>query len=205
MSIRDLEVAKVLLSIKPDLVRSEEAVTELVMRDIIDFNTGMKLTEKIRSRSTETEDVPEGETDDEKMARLRAMKKDSDSGDSETGKKCGSKKVSSESEEIKKEYDEKVGTADTDQDAPVSSIQFPNVNQEVVIRAVLELSSADEKEDFDRLLDKLNTNFQSAYKRRRADIIRVVSKVVEINNSDVDLSKKIMDELKNEQMIFIKK
>ncbi|MFW6377560.1 MAG: hypothetical protein ACOCZ5_02835 [bacterium] len=149
MSIKNMEVAKIVLGIAPNLVKSEESVNQLVMKDVIDFDTGMRLTENIRSNESE-------------------------------------------------DYTPK--TMDK-----VSNVQFPSVDEGVIAKMVLELSSKDEKEAFEKKIDELNLMFQSAYKKRKKEIERVISTVVEINDSDKGEAVKLNNIIRNEQMILIKK
>ena len=164
-SVRDMKVAEILFKICPKLAHSEESVQQLVMRDIIDFNTGMELTQNIKSlKSLEDETIPANINTD-----LPVVKKD-----------------------------EVV-------DVPEGGITFPSIDENVVAKVVMELSPADEKESFNALIDQLNTQFQAAYKKRRDEIIRVVSQVVEISEADTETAKKIMDIIKQEQIVLIKK
>ena len=159
---RQTEVTKTLLRLCPSMVSSESAVTALVMGDMIDFNTGMELTERLQlnARSNESDDKIPGMNDETNGKVLF-------NGD--------------------------------------ENFQFPDVNTAVVIKTVMALSSADEQKSFNDLLDRLNLELQSAYHKRRKEIIRSVSKVVELTPADETESVKIMEILKSEQLLFIKK
>jgi len=156
---RNLEIAKVLFRNVPELVKSEESVTKLIMGDVVDFNTGMKLIDGIRNKATSLEA----------------------DGDTVTADGVGSEEV------------------------PESGIAFPTKYEEVIIKSVFELASDDDKATFDKLLDQLNLAFETAYRKRKADITRVIARVVEVSAADADTATKIMEEIKKDNLVFIKK
>lgn len=147
MKVSLTKTAEILFKNCPSLVKSEESINALVMRDVIDFNTGMNLLKNVKSEESEgTTDIPEA-----------------------------------------------------------SSIQFPSVDESVVFKSVIELSSDDDNAKFMKILDELNDHFQTAYKKRREELIRVISQVVEIGGEDVEEATKLAEVLKNNRLIFIKK
>lgn len=152
MSVSLTKTAEVLFKNCPSLVKSEEAINALVMRDVIDFNTGMKLIQNIKS---------------------------------------------TESDDVKLE--------DGTSPIPESGIQFPSVDESVVFKTVIELSSDDDNAKLMKILDELNEQFQVAYKKRREEIIRVISNVVEIGGEDVEEATKLADVISKSRLIFIKK
>lgn len=152
MSVNQMKVAEVLLKNCPQLVTSVESVNKLILRDVIDFETGSNLINKIETaaaKSTESEDtIP---------------------ADFSTG------------------------------------ISFPSVNDSVVFNTVMELIPGEERESFMKKFDELNLQFETAFKKRKEDIIRVVSSVVEINETDSQVASEIMNTLKNEKFLLIRK
>jgi len=57
MNMTQMKVAEVLLKNCPNLVTSEESINTLVMKDVIDFNTGMNLIQNLKS--TESDETVE--------------------------------------------------------------------------------------------------------------------------------------------------
>ena len=71
----------------------------------------------------------------------------------------------------------------------------------------MELSSDDDKKSIQKALDDLNLAFQTAFKKRKADIFKVVKNIVEvaeITNQDTSTASSIMDEIKKENYILFK-
>ena len=129
-------IAKVMLTLCPALVRSSESVDQLVMRDLVDFSTGMEVSSHL-NRSQESDDL----------------------GD------------------VKK---------------------LPSVTDNVIVNTVFATSSANEKKEFDELLTQLEEKFQTAFRRRKSDIERVVKTIIEIDGADNEAAAKIMSDIKND-------
>jgi len=149
-----MKVAEVLLKNCPNLVTSEESINTLVMKDVIDFNTGMNLIQNLKS--TESDETVEKTVIDNK---------------------------------------------DVEQNS------FPSTEDVVVFKTVVELSSDDDKKSIQKALDDLNLAFQTAFKKRKADIFKVVKNIVEvaeITNQDTSTASSIMDEIKKENYILFK-
>lgn len=146
-----MKIAETLLNHCPGLVTSEEAVNSLVMRDVIDFNTGMNLVQKIKS--TESADAE---------------------------------------------------SAINDKEQP-SGFQFPDASEAVVFKTVMDLSSDDDKAAFMKTLNELNLQFQTAFNKKKEEIVKVVSNMVEISEIDATIAKNLMDTIKNEEIVLIKK
>jgi len=88
---------------------------------------------------------------------------------------------------------------------PSDGLKFPDIHAAVVIKTTMELASGDEKEAFNRKLDELNLTFQTAFKRRKADIIRLVKEVVEIDGAVNDEAVAIAKAIKDDQIVVIKR
>lgn len=154
MNMTQMKVAEVLLKNCPNLVTSEESVNTLVMKDVIDFNTGMNLIQNLKS--TESDETVEKTVVDNK---------------------------------------------DVEQNS------FPSTEDVVVFKTVVELSSDDDKKSIQKALDDLNLAFQTAFKKRKADIFKVVKNIIEvaeITNQDTSTASNIMDEIKKENYILFK-
>jgi hypothetical protein len=154
-SINQMRVAEVLFKNCPNLIKTEESVEKLIMRDVVDFDTGMNLVNNIKAKV---------------MAKAQGI----------------------ESED----------TVPADFS---SGVTFPSITDNVVFNTVLELTPSNEKESMLKLLDELNLQFETAFKKRKEDIIRVVSSVVEINETDADVASDIMKSIKADQYVLIKK
>ena len=154
MNMTQMKVAEVLLKNCPNLVTSEESINTLVMKDVIDFNTGMNLIQNLKS--TESDETVEKTVIDNK---------------------------------------------DVEQNS------FPSTEDVVVFKTVVELSSDDDKKSIQKALDDLNLAFQTAFKKRKADIFKVVKNIVEvaeITKQDTSTASNIMDEIKKENYILFK-
>lgn len=154
MNMTQMKVAEVLLKNCPNLVTSEESVNTLVMKDVIDFNTGMNLIQNLKS--TESDETVEKTVVDNK---------------------------------------------DVEQNS------FPSTEDVVIFKTVVELSSDDDKKSIQKALDDLNLAFQTAFKKRKADIFKVVKNIIEvaeITNQDTSTASNIMDEIKKENYILFK-
>jgi hypothetical protein len=154
MNMTQMKVAEVLLKNCPNLVTSEESINTLVMKDVIDFNTGMNLIQNLKS--TESDETVEKTVVDNK---------------------------------------------DVEQNS------FPSTEDVVVFKTVVELSSDDDKKSIQKALDDLNLAFQTAFKKRKADIFKVVKNIVEvaeITKQDTSTASNIMDEIKKENYILFK-
>lgn len=154
MNMTQMKVAEVLLKNCPNLVTSEESINTLVMKDVIDFNTGMNLIQNLKS--TESDETVEKTVIDNK---------------------------------------------DVEQNS------FPSTEDVVVFKTVVELSSDDDKKSIQKALDDLNLAFQTAFKKRKADIFKVVKNIVEvaeITKQDTSTASSIMDEIKKENYILFK-
>jgi len=157
MNVNQMRTAEVLLKLHPGLVTSEETVNQLVMRDVIDFNTGLTLIAGIKSKD------PTASTEGFDMAAY------------ENGENLA------------------------------AAVSFPSISESVVFNTVVELASGDEKASLMRILDELNLHFQSAFKKRKEDIIRVLSSIVEITGEDGAEASKIMEDIKKDQYVLITK
>lgn len=154
MNMTQMKVAEVLLKNCPNLVTSEESINKLVMKDVIDFNTGMNLIQNLKSTESD--------------------------------------------ETIEKTV---VDNEDVEQNS------FPSTEDVVVFKTVVELSSDDDKKSIQKALDDLNLAFQTAFKKRKADIFKVVKNIVEvaeITKQDTSTASNIMDEIKKENYILFK-
>lgn len=154
MNMTQMKVAEVLLKNCPNLVTSEESINKLVMKDVIDFNTGMNLIQNLKSTESD--------------------------------------------ETIEKTV---VDNEDVEQNP------FPSTEDVVVFKTVVELSSDDDKKSIQKALDDLNLAFQTAFKKRKADIFKVVKNIVEvaeITKQDTSTASNIMDEIKKENYILFK-
>ncbi len=145
---KNITIAKVLLSARPELVSSVESIDKLVMAGHLDFGSGMELRDKL-TNSQESEDIT-------------------------------------------------IGTDHT-------GIKFPSIDEAVVIASAIELASDDEKESFMKLLDRVNLEFEAIYKKREKDIIRSISNIVEITGDSTSVAEQIMEDIKSEKIVFIKK
>ena len=149
-AVKSMQVAQTLLKLCPSLVKSEESVNKLIMRGLIDFNTGISLIRNIKSTEEDSADTTVPEV----------------------------------------------------VESP-TTINFPSTDSVVVIKTVLELSSDDDKVNFNLLLDKLNLAFETSYNKLKLDIVRVLSQIVEINPEESDTAAKVATEIKDGKIIFI--
>lgn len=148
--LNKMKVAEVLLKHCPNIVKSEEAVNALVMKDIIDFNTGMNLVQKMKSI----------EGADATAAIIEGNKE---------------------------------------------GFTFPDASEAVIFKTVMDLSSDDDKANFMKTLDELNLQFQTAFNKKKDEIVKVISNIVEVTDVDGEIAKDLMDSIKNDEILLIKK
>lgn len=107
------------------------------------------------------------------------------------------------------------GTASTESEDGIlfkgnETFNFPTPMEAVVIKTTLELANNDEKEAFNLLLDRLNTEFQSIYKKKRAEIINAVTSLADLApqeaiDKNTSEAVRLMEVIKESDILFIKK
>jgi len=84
------------------------------------------------------------------------------------------------------------------------SIRFPDKDETVFAKAVLELASDAGKEEFNKLLDKMMKVFETEGERMRSELSETAKDLVEITGADVAVAEKFAKEIKENQYIFVK-
>jgi len=82
---------------------------------------------------------------------------------------------------------------------------YPTVEEAILIKTAFNAAPSEQIESFNKLLDRVNVEFQAIWHKSVKEITPVVQKLVELTGENGTEASRIMDTIKNGNILFIRK